>query len=57
LNIFLQRYMKTMADYDLSELFLEINIGKLLRIFLEKSFYHITLEDLAKANTLNEPSI
>ncbi|CAG8569017.1 11800_t:CDS:2, partial [Acaulospora colombiana] len=54
LNIFLQRHMKTVADYDLPELFLEINIGELPRILLEKSSYHITPEDLAKANMLNE---
>ncbi|CAG8678640.1 2626_t:CDS:1, partial [Acaulospora colombiana] len=53
LNIFLQRHIKTVADYNL-QLFLEIKVGELPRILLEKLSYHITPEDLAKANMLNE---
>ncbi|CAG8441120.1 10276_t:CDS:2 [Acaulospora colombiana] len=54
LNIFLQKYIKTMSDYDLPKLFSEINVEELLKILLKESSYHITPEDLIKANTLNE---
>ncbi|CAG8814303.1 592_t:CDS:2, partial [Cetraspora pellucida] len=53
LNIFLQRHIKTVNDYDLPEL-LQMNTADLPRTILEELSYHITQEDLDKANILNE---
>ncbi|CAG8549059.1 12820_t:CDS:2 [Gigaspora margarita] len=54
LNVFLQRHMKTVNDYDLLELLSEINMAELPRTILEELSYHVTQEDLTKENTLNE---
>ncbi|CAJ0858611.1 12580_t:CDS:2, partial [Entrophospora sp. SA101] len=54
LNAFLQRHSKTVADYNLLELFLENNVWELPKILLEELSYHVTTEDLRKADTLNE---
>ncbi|CAG8745578.1 10423_t:CDS:2 [Cetraspora pellucida] len=53
LNSILQRYSKSVSDFDLLEL-LHFNVGKLSRIHLEELNYQIFPEDLAKADTLNE---
>ncbi|CAG8700924.1 7483_t:CDS:1, partial [Cetraspora pellucida] len=53
LNIFLQRHIKTVNDYDLSELS-QMNTAKLPRTILKELSYHITQEDLDKANMLNK---
>jgi hypothetical protein len=47
LNMFLQRHSKTVADYDLPELSLEINVLGLPKTLLEELSYHVTSEDLA----------
>ncbi|CAG8664796.1 12324_t:CDS:2 [Cetraspora pellucida] len=47
------RYMKTVNDYNLPELS-QINTAELPRTILEELSYHITQEDLDKANTLNK---
>ncbi|CAG8566216.1 6522_t:CDS:2 [Racocetra fulgida] len=54
LNIFLQRHMKTINNYNLPELLSEMNTAELPKTILEKLSYQVTQEDLAKANTLNE---
>ncbi|CAG8448559.1 14286_t:CDS:2 [Cetraspora pellucida] len=53
LNIFLQRYMKTVNDYDLPKLS-QMNTAELPKTILKELSYHITQEDLDKANILNE---
>ncbi|CAG8542921.1 7313_t:CDS:2, partial [Cetraspora pellucida] len=53
LNSILQRHSKSVSDFDLPEL-LHFNVKKLSRIHLEELNYQIFLEDLAKADTLNE---
>ncbi|CAG8763023.1 9487_t:CDS:2, partial [Cetraspora pellucida] len=54
LNTLLQRYSKTVADYDLPNFQPDAINKNLLPMLLEELSYNITLNDLDKINTLNE---